>query len=302
MSDVHPPSPEGTEGTTNRGVHWHLVLGLAGLHLLFLMLVYLAPVLVGGRNATFTPWARTLHGSLNVAQYELLAAFWAISWCQWQNRTVLALTGSIILSFAHVAVGLPIFGIDFGIDSSLLSTVWDLYVNTVQVFIGHMLVLAIFIDLLRPLWGSLTREIPQEPEQTSIYTILRITMVSAVAVSALQYLGEFAQGTEKILWFCRNTLFETALVTSCIWMVFATRHNWLGLIGLLTTIAVVITFAHPNLLRNGPLRLAIYLIAKTAWICTTFVIVRYFGFRLRKYDAFTARNSAAEKLQASFEP
>lgn len=278
-SDVELRPADEKRGPNSNDIHWHLLLGLAGLHLLFLVSVYFVPVLVFGRNAAFFPWARTLHGSLNGTQFPLIAVFWAISQCQWHKRTILALTGIIILSFAHVAVGLPLTQSD----PSVLSTIGLIWMNTLQVFLGDALVLAILIDLLRPIWGSLTREKPREPEQTSLYTLLRTTTLSAFAVFALQYFGGFPWEIESAARFCRNTFFQSAFFASCIWMVFATHRNWIGLIGLLAVIALWVTFAHPNLLRNGPQQFAIYLLCRAAWTCTTFVVVRYFGFRLRKY-------------------
>ena len=276
---IHPKMPEGkTETTMNRRIHWRLIFGLAGLHLLLLAVVYFGPVLVGGPTATFSRWARTLHAALNGAQYQLLAVFWAISGCQWRKRTALACAGAILLSFAHVAIMLAVTKSE----PSFLSASWDILMNTIQVFIGHWLVLAILLELFRPLWGSLTLGIPQEPEQTSIYTIMRTTTLSAVAAMVLQHFGEFVHGIDSVLWFCKNALFETAFVATCVWMVFATRRNSIGLIVLPIMIVVGVASAHPNLLRNGPLQPAIHLILNAAWLCTTFLIVRCFGFRLRK--------------------
>lgn len=272
--------PVGGENPRNHRIHWRIILGLAGANLVLLWAVHFLPVLIGRRDASFRIWSAIAQGALNGAQFQLLAVFWAIARCNWRKRTMLFLTGVEILSLMHVAIMYLKSKNHTGPD-----LIWDLLVNTVDVFWGEMFVLAILIDSFRPLWASLARELPKTREQTSIYSLLRTTMMSALAATVLKYSGELSGGLSSITFFCIRSIIQTALLASCIWLAFAKKHNWIGFAGLLTTVVVGVMSAHPNLIQNGYWQYATYLLVKATWLLATFAVVRYFGFRLQKYSA-----------------
>ena len=109
-----------------------LVMGLVMFHLLLLPAVDFFPIWIGGQNALYLPWSRIAHGSLNIAQYELLVGFWAISRCDWAKRTLLFMTGLVVLSLLHVAIMFPLTKAH----DSAVKLIWELLMNTMDVFVA----------------------------------------------------------------------------------------------------------------------------------------------------------------------
>ena len=272
-------------------IHWRILIGLASVHLLLLTAVYFLPVLISGRDALFNRWSRLAHGTLNGVQFDLLAVFWGISHCDWPRRTSLFSLGIVILSLAHVGVMFPLAK---NYDGTSMNLTLDLLINTVQVFAGRMLVVAILIDSFRPLWGSLAREVPKTPEQITIFSIMRKTTICALAAMVLKSTGEFTEGLSSITSFCTSSIIRTLFLASCVWMMFARSHNWIGCIGWLVALAVEIMNApEATVSMQGYGFYAIYMLANTIWLCATFYVVRYFGFRLQKYAPHNTESIAS---------
>lgn len=280
--------PVEVENSMSR-IHWRIIVGLAGANLVLLWAVHFLPFLIGRRDASFRIWSAIAHGSLNFAQFQLLAVFWAIARCNWLKRTMLFSIGVIVLSLMLVAI---MYLKSKNYTGPNLT--WFLFLNTVDVFWGEMFVLAILIDSFRPLWGTLSRAPSKTRDQTSIYSILRTTMLSAFAAMVLKNSGAFqGGGLSSITWFCISAIVQTALLASCIWLAFAKKHNWIGVVGLLVTIVVGVMSAHPNLIRNGYWQHSTFLLVRALWLLATFSVVRYFGFRLQEYQVRNAEPSTS---------
>ena len=213
----------------NHPIQWRLVMGLAMFHLMLLPLVYFFPTWIGGKNALYHPWSRYTHGSLNSAQYELLVGFWAIARWDWTKRTVLFIAVLVVLSLSHVAIMFSLSNSD-DIPVNILK---DLLLNTTDVLVAPAFVLAVLLELFRPLWGCLTRENPGNPEQITIFALLRLTTMAALAAALLRISGSFA---DDLIWFSTDLLLHVALLASCIWMMFAPRYVWIGIAGCLASV------------------------------------------------------------------
>ena len=253
-------------------------MGLAMFHLLLLPAVYFFPVWIGGQNALYHRWSQIAHGSLNFAQYELLVGFWAISRWDWAKRTVLFMTGLVVLSLLHVAIMFPMTKVY----DSPVNLLWSLLLNTVDVFVGEALVLAVLLELFRPLWGVLTREAPEGPEQITIFSLLRLTTMAAFAAFVLKFSGSVFYNPVgfSILW-----LLNAVLLASSIWMMFAPRYAWVGVAGCLASVVGGILNTPAEIVaKYGPWHWLPSLCLTTFWICSTLLVVRHFGFRLRKHS------------------
>jgi len=261
----------------NHPIHWRLVMGLAMFHLLLLPVVYFFPIWIGGKNGLYHPWSRYTHGSLNFAQYELLVGFWAISRWDWTKRTALFIAGLVVLSLLHVAIMFPLTN---AYDTPV-NILWDLLLNTTDVFVGQALVLAVLLELFRPLWGCLTRETPDGPEHITIFALLRLTTMAAIAATVLRISGSIL---DDIIGFSIDSLLDAALLASCIWMIFAPRYAWVGIAGCLASVVGgVLNTPAEIAAKYGPWHWLPSLCLTTFWICSTHLVVRYFGFRMRKH-------------------
>lgn len=262
----------------NDRVHWRLVMGIAIFHLLLLAVVYYIPIWIGGKGALYHRWSQHTTGSLSGAQYSLLISFWAISRCNWSKRTLLLIAGLVALTLVRVAI---MFSLTKAYDSHV-NTLWALLLNTTDVFVGEALVLAVFFELLRPLWGCLSLEPPEGPEPVTIFALLRLTTMAALAATVLRISGSFS---DVPIWLSIQWLLDAALLASCVWIMFAPRYAWIGAAG---CIAVVV-----GGVLNTPVEIAAKygdwhwlpsLCLKTVWICTTYLVVRCCGFRMRKHS------------------
>ncbi len=147
-------------------------------------------------------------------------------------------------------------------------------------FIGIALVLAVCLELLRPFWGVLSREPVEHAEHLTISTLLRLTTIAAIAALVLRIDGrELADP----VWFSVFLVRLAVLAVACIWMMFAPRYAWIGVAGcfaaivgevLATPIAITTTYGHWHWLPQ--ICLVIF------WICSTHLVVRGFGYRMRK--------------------
>lgn len=262
----------------NHSIHWRLIMGLAMFHLLLFPIVYFVPIWIGGKSALYHLWSRYSHGSLSFAQYELLVGFWAIARWDWTKRTVLFVAGLVLLSLLHVAI---MFSLSKS-DDNPVNVLWDLLLETTDVFVGQALFLAVLLELFRPLWGCLTRETPDGPEHTTIFSLLRLTAMAALAAAVLRISGSFA---DDIIWFSIDLVLKAALLASCIWMIFAPRYAWVGIAGCLASVVGgVLNTPAEIVAKYGPWHWLPSLSLTTFWICSTYLVVRYFGFRMRKYS------------------
>ena len=85
-----------------------------------------------------------------------------------------------MLSLLHVAI---MFALAKEYDS-VVDQLWNLLLNTMDVFVGEALALAILLELFCPLWGCPTREAPEKKEKISIFALLRLTTMAALAATA----------------------------------------------------------------------------------------------------------------------
>lgn len=252
-------------------------MGLTLFHLLLLPAVYFIPIWIGGQDALYTLWSRYAHGSLGRAQYELLAGFWAISRCDWSKRTLLFIAGLVVLSLLRVAI---MFALTKEHDS-LVNELWDLLMNTMAVFVGEALVLAIVLELFRPIWGCLARETTEKPEELTILALLRVTTMAALAGAALRYSGSFSA---EPAWFSIHLLLDAALMASCLWLTFATSYAWVGFVGCVASIvSVLLNTPEEIVAKNGPWHWLPSVCLTTFWIVSTLLVVRHLGYRFRLY-------------------
>lgn len=247
-------------------------------HLLLLPAVYFFPVWIGGQNALYHRWSRIAHGSLNFAQYELLVGFWAISRCDWAKRTLLFTTGLVVLSLMHVAIMFPLTKRQ----DSPVNLLWDLLLNTMDVFVGPTLVFAVLLELFRPLWGFLTREAPERREQITIFAMLRLTTMAALAAAVLRHSGSLFD--DNLVSLSLHWLLDAVFLGSCIWMMFAPRYAWVGVAGCLASVLGQVLHTPAEIVaKYGPWHWLPSLCFTTFWICSTFLVVRQLGYRLRKH-------------------
>lgn len=270
----------------NPPIYSRLLIWLVIFHLLLLLAAQFLPIWIGGQSALNYRWVRIANGSLNFAQYELLVCFWAISKCDWTKRTMWLLTGLVMLSLLHVAI---MYTRSKSQDYPL-KLLWNILLNTLDVFVGEALVLAVFLELFRPLWGILTREAPVRREQITIFALLRLTTLAALAAAVLRLSGSTLANP---IWISIHWLLDACLMASCIWMIFAPKHAWVGFAGCLASLGGgVLNTPSAIVATNGPWHWLPSLCLTTFWICSTLLVVRQFGFRLRK-------QSVAENLPIS---
>ena len=246
------------------------------LHLLLLLAVYFAPVWVGGRDAFYSVWSRYAHGSLGGAQYELLAVFWAVSRWDWAGRTLLFVTGLATLSLLHVGIMFSLTGEYDSFFEQFCSLLW----NIIDVFVVDALVLAFVLELFRPLWGCLTREAPEKREEVTIFALLRLTTMAALVGAVLRLTGSYF---EAPLWSSFRLFLEAAFLVSCTWMIFANRYAWVGMVGCLGSMVSTLLNTPPEIVAQyGPWHWLPSVCLTAFWICSTLLVVRCFGYRLRK--------------------
>ena len=262
----------------NHRVHWRLVLGITIFHLLLLAAVYYCPIWIGGKSALYHRWSQHTTGSLSNAQYSLLISFWAISRCNSSKRTVLLIAGLVALTFVRVAILFPLTNTY----DSPVNILWSLLLNQTDVFVGEALFLAIFLELLRPVWGGLSREPPERPEHLTIFALFRLTTMAAIAAMVLRISGSVL---DNPIWYSIQWLLDAALLASCIWMMFAPRYAWVGVAGCVAVmVGGVLNTPVEIAAKYGPWHWLPSLCLKTIWICSTHSVVRYFGFRMRKHS------------------
>jgi hypothetical protein len=260
----------------NHRLHWRLVIGLAVFHLLLLAVVYYIPIWIGGKGALYHRWSQHTTGSLSGAQYSLLISFWAISRCNWSKRTVLLIAGLVALTLVRVAILFPLTKSN----DSPVKILWNLLLNQTDVFVGNALVLAVFLELLRPVWGVLSQEPPERPEHLTIFALFRLTTIAAIAAILLKISGSFLDDS---IWYASQWLLDATLLASCIWMMFAPRYAWVGVAGCVAVmVGGVLNTPAEITAKYGPWYWLPSLCLNTIWICSTHLVVRYFGFRMRK--------------------
>lgn len=251
---------------------------MAIFHLSLLAAVHLVPRWIFGYSVFSYLWWQHTIGSLAGAQYSLLASFWAISPWKWSKRTVLLIGGLVALTLMRVLV----YFFQGNRHDSPLDALWFLLLDQIRSFIGIALVLAVCLELLRPFWGVLSREPVEHTEHLTIFALFQLTSIAAVAALVLRIGGSFLDAP---VWFSIQLLLDTALLASCIWMMLAPRYAWVGVAGcsaaivggvLNTPVAITATY--------GPWHWLPSLCLKTIWICSTHLVVRYFGFRMRKHS------------------
>lgn len=251
---------------------------MAIFHLLLLPAVYYFPIWIGGKSTLYHRWSQLTTGSLSGAQYSLLISFWAISRCNWPKRTVLLIAGLVALTFVRVAIMFPLTN---AYDSPV-NILWNLLMNQTDVFVGEALVLAVFLELLRPVWGCLSREPPESPEHATIFALLRLTTMAAFAAAVFRISGSVLDAP---IWFSIQWLLDAALLASCIWMMYAPRYAWVGVAGCLAVVVGgVLNTPVEIAAKYGPWHWLPSLCLKTIWICSTHLVVSYFGFRMRKHS------------------
>lgn len=281
-------------GQIGSSIHWRLITGLVVLHVLLLPAVHFSAEWFGDGNASYRRWSQSAVGSLNVAQYDLLIGFCAISRWDWGRRIVLLMTGLVVLTLLHVAVMFPLTKAHESAGNVLLASL----LNMVDVFVCEALVLAVILESFRPLLGGLTRGAFEEREQITILALLRLTTMAAFAAGILRFSGTILDDSG---WFSIHCLLRAGLVSSCIWMMFPPRYVWLGTAGCLASVVVGVL--------NTPAEIrATYgfwhwlppLCLQTVWICSTFMVVRAFGFRLRKHSMHRTVPTPDPLLTANF--
>jgi hypothetical protein len=274
---IHFMSNQNTE-VMDHHVHWRLVIGIAVFHLALLAAVHLIPRWILGETVfSYLWWSYTI-GSLAHAQYALMVIFWAISPWKWSKRTAVLIAGMVVLTLMRV----PVMFFSYNRYDSPMEMLWDLLLNQIGAFIGIALVLAVCLELLRPFWGVLSREPVEHAEHLTISNLLRLTTIAAIASLVLSIDGgDLADPIRFSIYLFR----QAVLAMSCIWMMFAPRYAWIGVVGCLAAIvgevlatptAVTTMYGHWHWLPS--------ICLKIFWICSTLLVVRSFGYRLRKYS------------------
>ncbi len=262
----------------NQRVHWRLVVGIAIFQLSLLAAVHLVPRWIFGERVFSYGWWQNTVGSLAGAQYSLLVSFWAISPWKWSKRTILLIGGLIALTLIRV----PVMFFTYNRYDSPLETLWHLLLNQIGTFIGTALVLAVCLELLRPFWGVLSREPVEYTEHLTIFALMRLTTIAAVAALVLSIDGG---DLADPVWFSVILFLRAVLAVSCIWMMFAPRYAWVGIAGIIASVVGGVLHTPAEITaKYGPWHWLPSLCLSTFWICSTLLVVRYFGFRLRKHS------------------
>jgi hypothetical protein len=173
----------------------------------------------------FMLWSRMAHGTIGVAQCHLLAVFWAISNLSWPKRTLLFAIGcaAFIPSFAAIQYSLN-KGPGLDPETLILS-----YTRTVQQFGATTLVVALLIDCLRPIWGTLCRVEVSSKERLTIFSLMRSTAMFALAFFIMSFSMEYDNPTTiLILWNWAADLARALLLASCVWMFFGRQYQWIA--------------------------------------------------------------------------
>ncbi|GIW97783.1 MAG: hypothetical protein KatS3mg111_1116 [Pirellulaceae bacterium] len=253
---------------------WPLWILLPVAHLVLLAAVYLLPVLFNGVAAPQTHMLRSMPASLISAQCVLLATYWALSPWSWLRRTLFFFIGATAFVVAHAVVLLPLSRIA----SPPAETLLRLIHSSFQMVVEETLVLAVFLELLRPVWGVLSRSSPPPRENMTILFLLRLTVLSAVVAVLVQQSVGFL---EEPLWYAGSWLLEVGLVASCAWLMFAPRRQWIGAVGCLVALGGLVWHTPDEIIRaHGRWHWLPHLLLKTSWILATHAIVRWYGFRL----------------------
>lgn len=262
--------------TLDRRLFWLLILGLALAHLLLLAALHLVPYWFDFASWRVSRFSRNLQGSLAGAQCALLAIYWAISPWRWIKRTALFTAGLGIFVLAHAAVYYPWTTMP----GTPMQIFGRLVLNGVDVFVGDTLVYAVGLELLRPVWGVLSRSSPPIREDLTIFALLRLTAMAAIAAAVVsRSIGYF----EEPVWYTLHWVIDIMLLASCTWLALASRHAWLGGLGCLAAYGGVYCMT-PEEMANAYgqwYRLPFYLL-QTFWILATHMIVRLNGFRLHR--------------------
>ncbi len=257
-------------------MRWRLLIGLVLFHALLIVAVHYLPLWIGGRSMRFTIWSRVLHGSLGNAQFQLLAACWAIAGVSWAKRTAWFVTGLALLWALQVAI---MVGVD-GAENFNWEVISSLAANAFDVFVIDTLVTAVLLELLRPLWGSLTQEDHSQPEPLTIYTLLRTTTMGAVAAFALRLSLGFS---ESPVAYAGYYFRDTALTASCIALTLLLRYRWIGALGCMASVAGGVWLTPSEIVvQHGQWHWLPGLVLGWFWLSSTLLIIRCFGFQLRK--------------------